>query len=125
MTSSVGSMIVDILESAGSRYLQDEEPEIYRAFLLQVGGTDALRDYDRSDAYWDRVQSILDGFFTSAQRAEICSRMLRRSELRDRPELREFVHRATAERRVQELVAKATLASRRLPGHRVTRWSRP
>ncbi len=81
MTGQMGVKIVDVLEQAGELYL-GLEPKIYQAFLLQVGATDALRRYDPTEAYWERLQAVLDGFFTSAERAQVCERLIDRAELR-------------------------------------------
>jgi len=110
MTTWVGAEIVDVLEWAGARYLRANDPDLYRAYLLHVSGTDTLRRYDRSEVYWQRVQAIMDAFFTSAQRAEICRQLIDQAKLRGRPEFRGFLARAVAERRMQDLLAVATLA---------------
>ena len=60
MTAPMGADIVDVLEQAGERYLGETQSKAHAAFLLQVGGTDALRAYDASEAYWERVQAVLD-----------------------------------------------------------------
>ncbi len=111
MTAPMGASIVDVLERGGSRFLGEAQSKAYAAFLLQIGGTDALRSYDASAAYWERVQAVLDGFFNSAERAEICAPLIGRAELRARPEFRAFLAHALAERRLQELIAGAMVAS--------------
>ena len=111
MKERVGDRVIDALEQAGRRYLGATDSRTYSTLLLHVGGTDALRAYDRSDGYWRYVQAILDTFFSSAQRAEICARLIDRPELRARPEFRGFLAHALAERRVQELSAQAAIAS--------------
>jgi hypothetical protein len=108
----VGAVIVDILERAGARYLKQSEPDLYRAFLLNIGGTDTLRRYDRTTTYWDRLQLILDAFFSSKERAQICTEVIAHGELLERPEFRGFLQRAIAERRLQSMLATATLAPR-------------
>lgn len=110
MTTRVGAEIVDVLEWAGARYLRANDPDLYRAYLLHVSGTDTLRRYDRSEVYWQRVQAILDAFFTSAERAEICAQVIARAELCGLPEFRGFLTQAVAERRMQDLIAAATIA---------------
>jgi hypothetical protein len=109
MTGQMGAKIVDVLEQAGELYL-GLEPKIYQAFLLQVGATDALRRYDRTEAYWERLQAVLDGFFTSAERAKVCERLVDRFELCARAEFRSFLCRARAERQLQDLIRVATAA---------------
>ena len=106
----VGAGIVDILERAGARYLKQDEPDLYRAYLLNIGGTDTVRRYDRTETYWDRVQLILDGFFSSKERAQICTEVIAHRDLWARPEFRGFLMRAIAERRLQAMLATATMA---------------
>ncbi len=108
----VGAVIVDILERAGAQYLEQNEPDLYRAYLLNIGGTDTVRRYDHTETYWDRVQLILDGFFRSKERAQICTEVIAHGELWVRPEFRGFLIRAIAERRLQAMLATATLAPR-------------
>jgi hypothetical protein len=110
--TQVGAVIVDILERAGARYLREDEPDLYRAYLLNIGGTDTVRHYDRTETYWDRVQLILDGFFNSRERAQICTEVIARGELWERPEFRGFLMRAIAERRLHSLLATAMIAPR-------------
>ena len=109
MTGQMGVTIVDVLEQAGELYL-GLEPKIYQAFLLQVGATDALRRYDPTEAYWERLQAVLDGFFTSGERAQVCERLIDRAELRARAEFRSFLCRALAEQQLQDLIRLATAA---------------
>ena len=111
----VGAEIVDILEWAGTLYLKPGDPGLYRAYLLHVGTDRALRHYDGSETYWDHVQMILDGFFTSSERSEICAQVIGHQELRGRPEFRGFLMRALAERRLQNMLrATAVIASTKL-----------
>lgn len=111
MTAPMGVSIFDVLEQAGKRYLGEAESEAYAAYLLQIGGTDVFRTYDRSEAYWEFVQAVLDTFFESAERVEICAPLISRTELRARPEFQSFLAHALAERRMQELIAAAMVAS--------------
>jgi hypothetical protein len=106
----VGAVIVDILERAGTRYLKQNEPDLYRAYLLNIGATNTVRRYDQTTAYWDRVQLILDGFFSSKERAQICTEVIARRDLWERPEFRGFLMQSIAERRLQGMLATATLA---------------
>jgi hypothetical protein len=101
----VGAVIVDILERAGARYLKRNEPDLYWAYLLNIGGTHAVRRYDQTETYWDRVQLILDGFFSSKERAQICTELIAHGELWGRAEFRGFLMRAIAERRLQSMLA--------------------
>jgi hypothetical protein len=111
----VGAVIVDILERAGARYLKRNEPDLYRAYLLNIGGTHAVRRYDQTETYWDRVQLILDGFFSSKERAQICTELIAHGELWGRAEFRGFLMRALAERRLQKVLVTAMLAPRLRP----------
>lgn len=111
----VGAQIIDILEWAGTQYLKPGDPDLYRAYLLHTEGTDTLQQYDGTERYWDRVQIVLDTFFTSSERAEICVQMLGHSGLRALPEFRGFLTRALAERRLQNMLrATAIIHSTRL-----------
>lgn len=110
MTTELGAEIVKVLEGAGSHYLEGNEPDLYRTYLLNLCGTDALRRYDGSGTYWGRVQSILDAFFLSPERAEIGIELIERVNARRLPECRQFVAEALAERRMQELLGRAAIA---------------
>jgi hypothetical protein len=105
----VGAEIVDILERAGARYLRQNEPDLYQAYLLNVGATEALRRYDGTETYWDRVQAIIDAFFSSSERAEICKQLIAHRALLPLPEFRGFLMRAIAERRLQSMLAAAPI----------------
>lgn len=109
MSADVGATVIHVLEEAGKRYLRDVTPEIYQQFMLQVGGADTLRRYDRTICYWQQVQAIVDCFFDSAERAEIAGQLIDRAELRARPEFRGFLLHATAERRLQAMLAAGDL----------------
>jgi hypothetical protein len=108
MTARLGAKIIDVLEQAGELYLRKAAPDAYAAFLLQVGGADTLRVYEASATYWERVQAMLDSFFTSAERAEIAARLIEQAGLRRRPELCSFLDHARAERQMQDLIAMAS-----------------
>jgi hypothetical protein len=114
----MGAVIVDILERAGARYLRHSEPDLYRAYLLNIGGADTVRRYDRSETYWDRVQLILDGFFSARERAEICVEVIAHSELWAQPEFRGFLASAIAEHRLQSMLATALAAPPGTPDSR-------
>lgn len=106
MSSLQGDRVVAWLERAGERYLMGRQPEIYLQLLLHVGGTDTLRRYSGAAAYWFYVQAILDCFFSLAERAEICARLVDDPAFADDPSFRPFVIQAKAEIRCQELVSK-------------------
>jgi hypothetical protein len=108
MTARLGAKVIDVLEQAGEVYLKKTAPDAYAAFLLQVGGADTLRVYEASATYWERVQAMLDSFFTSAERAEIAARLIEQAGLHRRPELGSFLDHARAERQMQDLIAAAT-----------------
>ena len=107
----VGTEIVEILEQAGARYLKQNEPDLYQAYLLNIGATEALSRYDGTETYWDRVQAILDTFFSSGERAEICTQFIAHRAFRPLPEFRAFLMRAIAERRLQSVLAAAPIGS--------------
>jgi hypothetical protein len=98
----VGVEIFDILDWAGAQYLKPSDPDLYRNYLLHIGGTDTLQRYDGSVTYWDRVQAILDTFFDSSERAENCAQKI--SGFTALPEYRGFWMRALAERRLQSML---------------------
>lgn len=107
MAERVGLYVVDTLEHAGERFLAPTAPEVFRLFLMQVDAAGTLRVYDGTEAYWEGVQVILDFFFTAAERAEICERLVRCETLRIEPESRQFLASALAECRLQEMLAIA------------------
>ena len=72
----MGAVIVDILERAGARYLRHSEPDLYRAYLLNIGALTRCGAMMRTETYWDRVQLILDGFFSARERAQICAELI-------------------------------------------------
>lgn len=113
MTARLGAKIIDVLEQAGELYLKRTAPDAYAAFLLQVGGADTLRVYEASATYWERVQAMLDSFFTSAERAEIAARLIEEVGMRRRPELRSFLDHARAERQMQDLIAATSAVATR------------
>ena len=116
--NKVGAEVVEVLERAGTQYLRQNEPDLYQAYLLNVGAAQALRRYDGTECYWDRVQAILDAFFSSSERAEICTELIAERVFWDLPEFRGFLMRALAERRLQSLLATAPIGS----GLRPTVW---
>ena len=107
----VGAEIVDILEQAGAHYLRQNEPDLYQAYVLNIGATEALRRYDGTETYWDRVQAILDTFFSSSERAVICTQLIADRALCALPEFRAFLTRAIAERRLQSVLGAAPIGS--------------
>jgi len=111
MTARLGAKIIDVLEQAGELYLKRTAPDAYAAFLLQVGGADTLRLYEASATYWERVQAMLDSFFTSAERADIAARLIEQVGMRRRPELCSFLDHARAERQMQVLIAATSAAA--------------
>jgi hypothetical protein len=110
-----GAVIVDILERAGARFLRHSEPDLYRAYLLNIGGADTMRRYDGTETYWDRVQLILDGFFSAGERAQICAEVIAQGELRAQPEFRGFLTSAIAEHRLQSMLATALTGPPKTP----------
>lgn len=104
--NDVGAEMIELLERAGARYL---EPDAYQTLLLNVGATQALRRYDGTEAYWDRVQAVLDAFFSASERAEICAELIAHRALCALPEFRGFLMRAIAERRLQSILHEAPI----------------
>lgn len=96
MRGPIGNQVVAILEYAGRRHLGPSSP-LFQLFGLQVGGTTTLLDYDGSRVYWQRVQVLLDAFFSASERTEICADLTQQIDLSDRPEAREFLCQARAE----------------------------
>lgn len=111
---TVGAAIVEILERAGARFLEPNEPDLYQAYLMNVGAAQTLRRYDGTETYWDRVQAILDAFFSSSERAEICNELLALGVLWTLPECHQFLMRAIAERRLKHLLAEPIGSAMRL-----------
>ena len=68
----MGTVIVDILERAGARFLRHSEPDLYRAYLLNIGGADTVRRYDRTTTYWDRGHYLRGNLFYDLAKATMC-----------------------------------------------------
>ncbi len=92
------------LERGGDRFLRDQQPDIYQQLLLHVGGTDVLRRYCGTEAYWLHVQTVLDCFFSSAERAAMCRELMDESLFEGDPAFPFFLDRARAELRCRELI---------------------
>ena len=76
--------------------------EVYaNTFGMHLGGTKTVYLYDDTEAYWHRVQILLDAFFTSRQRADITGALIEQDDLRTRPAFQPFLADALAERRLQ------------------------
>lgn len=103
-----GTDVIRVLEDAGERYLASVSPDAHCLFLMHVGGARLFEARD-SGAFWGGIQAILDGFFAAPERAEICGRLLERSDLQRRAECRTFVANALAERRLQVMMAAARI----------------
>ena len=80
-------------------------PDVYQQLLLHVGGTDILKRYSGSRAYWQYVQTILDSFFTAAERAKMCAELIDEPLFRGDPGFYPFLVQAKAELRCQELIS--------------------
>ena len=100
-----GCYVVAWLEHGGDRFLRDSPPEIYAQLLLHIGGTDALRRYCGTPHYWQQVQTILDGFFTSAERAVMCRELMEAPLFANDPGFQSFLIHARAELRAYELIS--------------------
>ena len=105
MSRRHGQCVVNWLEAGGDRFLRESQPCVYEQFLLHVGATDVLRHYDVAISYWNSVQVILDSFFTSAQRAEMCHELIEEPIFVGREDFRPFLIQARAEIRAQETLA--------------------
>ncbi len=105
MSGRYGQCVVTWLERGGDRFLRSAPTYVYQQFLLHVGATDVLRRYDSPTAYWNYVQAILDCFFTSEQRAEMCSELINSPVFAGREDFHPFLIEATAEIRLQEVIA--------------------
>ena len=105
MSRRYGQCVVTWLERGGERFLRTAQPYVYQQLLLHVGATDVLRRYDCPEAYWQYVQAILDCFFTSAQRAEMCSELIADPLFASRDDFRPFLMEAQAELRLQDILA--------------------
>lgn len=104
MSSLQGGCVVAWLERWGERFLKRPQPDIYQMLLLHVGGTDILRRYHGTDAYWHNVQTVLDCFFTAAERAEMCAELIDEPLFLDDLGFQPFLHQAKAEIRCRALV---------------------
>jgi len=111
MSAEVGVAVSTILDRAAVSYIKQNAPDSYDQFVWQVHGAGTVRHYDGSAAYWRRVQTALDSFFTAAQRVEIYRRLLRCTDLARRPESQSFRALALAETRVADLVAEVAQAA--------------
>lgn len=105
MSKRHGQRVVIWLECGGDRFLRASQPYVYQQFLHHIGATDVLRHHDDTEAYWHYVQAILDCFFTSAQRAEMCGELIDDSIFAGREDFRPFLLEARAEIRAQEVMA--------------------
>ena len=114
MESLRGGCVVGWLERWGERFLKRPQPDIYQMLLLHVGGTDTLRWYSGTNTYWQNVQTVLDCFFNSTERAEMCEELIREPLFHDDPGFEPFLNQARAEIRCRDLVmmVKATASIR-------------
>jgi hypothetical protein len=106
MSRRRGLCVVDWLERWGACFLRSPQPHVYQQFLLHVGGTDVLRRYVGQPDYWRHVQSILDGFFTMAERAQMCAELISQPLFDGEPGFQPFLAQAKAEIRCAELIEK-------------------
>lgn len=110
MTGAIGHQVVAVLERAGGRHLGPSSP-LFQVFGLQIGGTTTLLDYDSSRVYWQRVQLLLDAFFSARERASICADLIRRIDLAGLPEARDFLCQVRAELHLVRLMNKLNLGA--------------
>lgn len=105
MSGRHGQFVVTWLERGGERFLRATQPYVYQQLLFHTGATNVLRCYDEANHYWHYVQAILDNFFTSAERAEMCQELINAPIFKGREDFRPFLIEARAEVRAQELLA--------------------
>lgn len=110
MAKTVGSQVVNLLERSGQRYLGRTSP-LFQVFALQIGGSTTLLEYEPSPVYWQRVQVLLDAFFTAEQRLRIYRSIMSRIDLASLPEARGFLADALAERRLGGMLDALDLLS--------------
>lgn len=100
-----GDFVVGWLERGGRRFLKESQPDKYEALLLHVGATDRLKQYTNSHRYWQYVQAMLDFFFSSAERAELCAELLKKPMFREETGIAPFLQEARAEVSCSALIA--------------------
>ncbi|MEZ5930915.1 MAG: hypothetical protein R3F54_03015 [Alphaproteobacteria bacterium] len=105
MSQNRGTCVVSWIERWGERFLKRAQSDIYDMLMLHVGGTDMLKRYSGTAVYWQHVQTVLDHFFTAAERAEMCAELIDAPEFQGDPGFVHFVHQARAEIRCRELMA--------------------
>lgn len=105
MSALRGNVIVAWLERWGERFIKGTQPDIYQMLQLHVGGTDMLRQYSGTETYWQNVQTVLDCFFSSAQRAEMCVELINDELFIDDCGFGPFLYQARAELRCRELIS--------------------
>ncbi len=99
-----GEDIVTWLERWGERFLRGSQPELHQMLMLHIGATDTLRRYSGAKAYWKYIQTILDCFFSAAERAEMCAELIEKQPVIDDPGYATFLQQAQAEIRCRELI---------------------
>lgn len=102
------------LEIGGERFLRGSQPELYQTLMLHVGGTDVLKWYTGTEHYWQRVQLVLDSFFSSVERAEMCAELIEQPLFLEDPGFGPFLQHARAEIRCREVISmiEATTGTR-------------
>ena len=103
MNERVGTRVVEVLERAGSRYLEPVASDTFQVFLHHIGATASFRIYEGRRIYWQRLQIVLDAFFTASERAEICEELITAIDFLSRREAYDFFAEALAERRLREM----------------------
>lgn len=105
MSRRHGQSVVTWLQRGGERFLRTTQPYVYQQLLLHTGATDILCRYDDAGDYWHFVQAVLDCFFTSAERADMCRELIEDPIFAGREDFRPFLIQARAEIRAQEVIA--------------------
>lgn len=103
MNEQVGNQVVEVLEQAGQRFLEPLANDAFEVFLHHVGATSSFRSYDGRKIYWQRLQFLLDTFFTANERAEVCDELITRLDFLRRRDAYDFFAEALAERRLREM----------------------
>lgn len=119
MAGTIGQRVVSVLERAGRDHLGQNSP-LFQVFGQQIGATTTLIDYDQSRVYWQRVQMLLDAFFSARERSAICANLAACIDLARLPEARDFLFQLQAERRLAVLLdaLNVDLATRAAPPSR-------
>lgn len=113
MSGRHGHLVISWLHDGGKRFLRPKQPYAYQQLLFHTCATNILYRYDDAKDYWHYVQAILDNFFTSAERAEMCRELIDAPIFKGREDFRPFLIEAKAEIRAQEVMATVDIVAER------------